>query len=75
MSTGRGWPKSSARVAPGASTARPSGPCTTKRALHYGITSLAPQTGPPDAVNLGKADIAEPGKPVVARATWRWRYG
>ena len=38
---------------------------------------VEPQTGPPDAVNLGKADIAEPGKPVVARATWRWRsrYG
>src|SRR2546430_17662502 len=43
MSTGRGWPKSSACGARGASTGPPSRPCTTAD----GITSLSPQTGPP----------------------------
>jgi aldose 1-epimerase len=36
---------------------------------------VEPQTGPPDAVNLGLAAVADPGRPVVAEATWRWSYG
>ena len=34
---------------------------------------VEPQTGPPNAVNLGLAEIAAPGRPVIAEATWRFR--
>ena len=33
---------------------------------------VEPQTAPPDALNLGPA-IVEPGRPLVAEMTWRWR--
>ena len=33
---------------------------------------VEPQTGPPDAVNLGGATVVEPGAPLVAWMDWRW---
>jgi aldose 1-epimerase len=33
---------------------------------------LEPQTGPPDAVNLGKASLVVPGRPLAATFEWRW---
>ena len=33
---------------------------------------VEPQTGPPDAVNLGGATILEAGKSLEATMTWRW---
>lgn len=33
---------------------------------------VEPQTGPPDALNIGPT-IVEPGRPLVAEMTWRWR--
>jgi aldose 1-epimerase len=33
---------------------------------------VEPQTGPPDALNLGPT-IVEPGRPLVATMEWRWR--
>lgn len=33
---------------------------------------VEPQTAPPDAVNTAPV-IVEPGRPLVARMTWRWR--
>ncbi len=33
---------------------------------------VEPQTAPPDAVNLGLATVIEPGRPLVARAAFRW---
>ncbi len=39
----------------------------------YGIC-VEPQTGPPDAVNLGiHCAIVRPGEPLIARARWTWR--
>jgi aldose 1-epimerase len=39
----------------------------------YGVC-LEPQTGPPDALNLGPA-VVEPGAPLVATYDWTWRLG
>lgn len=33
---------------------------------------VEPQTGPPDAVNLGAATVLAPGQSLVARTTFRW---
>jgi aldose 1-epimerase len=33
---------------------------------------VEPQTGPPDALNLGPA-VVEPERPLVATMEWRWR--
>ena len=33
---------------------------------------VEPQTAPPDALN-GEPAIVEPGRPLVAEMTWRWR--
>jgi aldose 1-epimerase len=33
---------------------------------------VEPQTGPPDAFNLGSAAVVEPGRPLVAETTLRW---
>lgn len=33
---------------------------------------VEPQTGPPNAAELGLAGIAEPGRPVTLTMTWRW---
>ena len=33
---------------------------------------VEPQTGPPDAVNIGGATVVEPGEPLRAWMTWRW---
>jgi len=32
---------------------------------------VEPQTGPPDALNLGSASVVEPGRPLVASCAWR----
>ncbi len=39
----------------------------------YGVC-VEPQTGPPDALNLGPA-IVEPGNPLEATLDWSWRVG
>ena len=33
---------------------------------------VEPQTGPPDAVNLGVSPVAEPGEPVRSWMAWQW---
>jgi aldose 1-epimerase len=33
---------------------------------------VEPQTAPPDALNIDRA-VVEPGRPLVAEMTWRWR--
>ena len=33
---------------------------------------VEPQTAPPDALN-GDPTIVEPGRPLIAEMTWRWR--
>ena len=33
---------------------------------------VEPQTGPPDAVALGRHAVVEPGQPLVARMSWAW---
>jgi aldose 1-epimerase len=33
---------------------------------------VEPQSGPPDAVNLELAELAEPGRPLVHAMRWRW---
>lgn len=33
---------------------------------------IEPQTGPPDALNLGPT-VVEPGQPLIATMEWRWR--
>jgi galactose mutarotase-like enzyme len=33
---------------------------------------VEPQSGPPDAVNLGVATVVAPGEPLVVHATFRW---
>jgi aldose 1-epimerase len=33
---------------------------------------VEPQTGPPDAVNLGGTTVVEPGAPLTAWMDWRW---
>jgi len=36
---------------------------------------VEPQTGPPDAFTLDPAScVVRPGRPLVARVTWRWRW-
>lgn len=35
---------------------------------------VEPQTGPPDALNIGPS-VVEPGKPLVATFDWSWRLG
>jgi aldose 1-epimerase len=34
---------------------------------------VEPQTGPPDAVNIGGAAVVEPGTPLTAWMDWRWK--
>ncbi len=36
---------------------------------------VEPQTAPPDAFNLGRAALVEPGRPLVARSRWSWILG
>ena len=35
---------------------------------------VEPQTGPPDAVNLGLSPVLEAGGTVTATMTWRWAH-
>ena len=34
---------------------------------------VEPQTAPPDFVNLPAPHVVEPGEPLMATMTWRWR--
>jgi aldose 1-epimerase len=36
---------------------------------------VEPETGPPDAFNLGLAAVVAPGRPLVATTTWSWKLG
>ena len=38
-----------------------------------GEVCVEPQSGPPDAVNIGGATVMEPGDSLTAWMTWRWQ--
>jgi galactose mutarotase-like enzyme len=39
---------------------------------HEGTVCVEPQTGPPDAVALGREAVVEPGRPLVLHMSWEW---
>jgi aldose 1-epimerase len=47
-------------------------PCVVVYDEPVDAVCVEPQSGPPDALNLGPA-VAEPGRPVVVHSTWRLR--